>query len=64
MIVEDATGILDENKHYMNPETREIHTGKAWLNIFESSQYEHTYASDLKSLIEVDLKLQQYERKT
>lgn len=61
MIVEDVTGILDESKVYMNSRTRAIHTGKDWMRIFESSQYEHIYASDLKSLVEVDVKLQQYD---
>ena len=54
MLVEDVTGILEENKRYMSQHTGTVHTGKTWLKIFDRSPYEHIYASDVRSLIEVE----------
>lgn len=53
MIVEDVTGILDPNKKYRNPHTGKVHTGERWLHIFRNRKYEHFYAADLRTLIEV-----------
>jgi hypothetical protein len=53
MLVEDVTGILEEDKRYLNPYTGKVHSGKAWLRILDRSRYEHIYAKDLKSFVEV-----------
>lgn len=53
MIVEDVTGILNPQKKYMNPLTKKVHSGEYWLKILAESRYEHIYASDLRSFIEV-----------
>ncbi len=54
MIVEDVTGVLDDEKHYMNPHTKTVHTGKYWLKILERQRHELFYASDLESFVEVE----------
>jgi hypothetical protein len=52
-IVEDVTGILEEDKRYRNPHSDTVHSGKTWLRILDRARYEHFYAEDLKSFVKV-----------
>ena len=49
----DPTGILDEKKRYMNPETGGVFSGKAWLSVANRSKYDIFDAERFKSFIEI-----------
>lgn len=53
VLMGDPTGILDEKKRYMNPETGGVFSGKAWLRVADRSRYDIFDAKRFKSFIEV-----------
>lgn len=53
MLAGDPTGILDEKKRYMNPETGGVFSGKAWLSVANRSMYDIFDAERFRSFIEV-----------
>ena len=50
----DPTGILDEKKRYMNPNSGSVFSGKAWLRVADRSHYDIFDAEKFKSFIEVE----------